>query len=217
MSERVPINEEASRLLSGEKAIRFATMTTAFVSGMGAEIASKSAELNGLIERDQLPEPWDFVDHVGNATEAGIFTTFSFTLFSLIASRTRDTYMTPEALKKVAVASVVASAAIQFTAEGLGVGMGGPNTGDVVDAVYGTAFSVVPAMICYAGFNRANRYSIRRGNVLGLNDEEGNFYDQKEVSAPNPVNSNPHKPRASSKAKKNKRKQQQASRKKNRK
>ncbi len=216
MSERDLIQEEAAMLSSGEKAYRFAAMTTAFVSGMGVEIASKSAEFNGLIDRDRLPEPFDFVDHVGNATEAGIFTAFTFTLFSMIASRTRETYMTPGAYKKIAVASVVASAAIQFAAEKYGIGMGGPNTGDMVDAVYGSAFSVVPAFICYAGFNRANRLSIRRGNIMGLNDKEGNIYSREEVATTNPVNSNPHKAKASPQARKKKRKQQKASKKKNR-
>lgn len=138
------------------RAGRIGTLAAMELPGMLVEASSKIAEMGGVISRDQLPEPWDFPDHVGNFFEGGLYTGFSFTvLYTILSRRNRETIDNTDAVRKAAVGAFVFSTLVQIVGEKY-VRMG-YNTGDMIDAAYGVAYSAGASAIGYIGYNRTNR------------------------------------------------------------
>lgn len=204
MNEFEPVPQSAAPVGNPSAAVRMATMTAGFASGMLFEIASKGGELAGVVERDQLAEPWDFPDHVGNFTEAGMYTTAAFVMLSLVSKR-RNGELTARGATISAAGAVAVSSAIQILGEKYGIGIGS-NSGDMTDAAYGVAFSFLVAGLCATGFRKAEKMSTSRApRSERARDSADDF-----VPAPRP------RPKVSPAVKKAKRKQQSNSRKNNR-
>lgn len=131
-------------------------------TGMLMEIASKKAEREGLIERDRegVPELFDVPDHVGNFTEGGIYSASSFVIIDVIAQR-RTKGDREATTRKAAFGAFCISALVQFGGEKF-VGQSWGNTGDTVDAVYGTAYSAAGLTLAARGYNNARRTARRQ-------------------------------------------------------
>lgn len=191
--------------------IRFMTLGSVFVASQLPEIISKSAELGGLIHRNVLPEPWDLPDHVGNFSEAGMYTAATVSLLSLLMyKRAGDT--TLKNINRATVGAFAVSCAIQVLGEKYGSIIGYPNNGDMLDSAYGIVWSAGAAVACNYGYRRAQKADKKYVNFVEARLSEQNQAPRGTVNS----NSRTIAKQVSSGQKKNLRKQQSLSRRKNR-
>lgn len=191
--------------------------------GVAIELASKTAEMNGLIRRNALPEPWDYPDHVGNFNEAGLYTGAAFSFLNVLISK-RKGETTESTIRQSAVGAFVISSLIQVVGERY-LRIGGYNSTDMIDAYYGIGFSALVAAGGNAGYQRARRRSTKYlEKAQAIYDEFDETYGEYLVSDdeyvdqqtdPNALRSKKSNPKAAA-AKKKKRAAQKKSRRQNR-
>lgn len=199
---------------SAYKLNRLITIVGVACTGMVAEVASKLGEINGVISRDVLPEPFDVPDHVGNFSEGGLYSAFFFSVLDALAQRRAEGEDRAAATKKAALGAFGLSAFVQFTAEKYGIG--GVNTGDMLDAAYGTAYSGLVLALAAKRYNSVRETTFRRiDSVLEPEHESHTNIVKQDTENPN---SQPPKPTARrvDPARRAKRQQQKTSRNKNR-
>lgn len=133
---------------------RIITLAAMQVPGFATEALSKGGEMAGIIKRDALPEPWDLPDHVGNFFEAGIYTAGAHSILNIVFAK-RAGEATQQTAKKAAFGAFAISSAIQIIGEKY-VRMG-YNTGDMIDAAYGVIYSAGAAAIGFLGITRTEK------------------------------------------------------------
>lgn len=110
-------------------------------------------ELRTSMERDVLPEPFDYVDHIGNLEEASYITAFAFLSIGLLKAAEplidKSTEIFKSGLKKTAIGAFAVSSAIQVATEALEIAPLYHNTGDALDAAYGSGWSAAVAFMGY--------------------------------------------------------------------
>jgi len=176
------------------------------------EILSKTGEMRGIIERNVLPEPWDIPDHIGNFNEGGLYTVGAFSLFANLIARRSTGENYPSKMRQAAVGAFAVSSAIQILGEKYGEKLG-LNHGDMIDSAYGIVFSALAVVVCNYGYQKAYKDDVNRRNHF---QKQTSTASALSPQRPATANGKPSAKRASPQSRKNTRKQQRASRKKNR-